>query len=130
MEGGENEDSLVFVARYGGTSGPSALLTGDAESDVVEGLLAAGAVGEVDLLKVGHHGSAASTTPRMMEALDPDVAVASAGEGNRYGHPAPECVEAVRSSGAEFLCTMDCGDVEFRPMGAGFEVRCARGAGA
>lgn len=130
VEGGENEDSLVFVARYGGTSGPSALLTGDAESDVVEGLLAAGAVGEVDLLKVGHHGSAASTTPRMMEALDPDVAVASAGEGNRYGHPAPECVEAVRSSGAEFLCTMDCGDVEFRPMGAGFEVRCARGAGA
>ncbi len=69
---------------------------------MVEGLLAAGAVGEVDLLKVGHHGSAASTTPRMMEALDPDVAVASAGEGNRYGHPAPECVEAVRSSGAEF----------------------------
>lgn len=130
VEGGENEDSLVCVANYGGAAGgPNALLTGDAEAGVIESLVDEGAVGEVDLLKVGHHGSAASTTPHMLDGLEPDVAVASAGAGNRYGHPAPECVETVESSGAKFLCTIDCGDVEFRPLNTGFEVRCARGAG-
>lgn len=129
VAGGENEDSLVAVARYGdaaaGATTLSVLLTGDAEAHIVGALAACGTIGRVDVLKVGHHGSAASTTAEMLDALDPMVAVASAGEGNRYGHPAPTCVRVVEESGAVFLCTASLGDVEVRPGREGVEVSCS-----
>ena len=50
-----NESSVVLLAA---TDGFSAVLTGDAESDVLEPLVAQGALGDIDVLKVGHHGSA------------------------------------------------------------------------
>ena len=47
--------------------------------------------------------------------LSAEVAVASAGEGNRYGHPTDECVESLESVGTQFLCTKDVGDVTIEP---------------
>ena len=126
VTGAENEDSLVCALSYdcdGRTL--TALLTGDAESGVIEPLLRAHAVGEVDVLKLGHHGSAVSTTETMIEVLSPLVAVASAGEGNRYGHPTDAAVAAAMSNGAAFHCTATCGDVDLRPAQGGVEVRCA-----
>ena len=43
--------------------------------------------GPVQLLKVGHHGSRTSTSPELLEALHPEVAVIPVGWQNRYGHP-------------------------------------------
>ncbi len=129
VAGDENEDSVVAVARWGADGSGrrmSVLLTGDAEDSVVGPLAASGAVGQVDVLKVAHHGSAASTSQATLTILDPAVAVASAGEGNRYGHPTEECVSTLEASGALFLCTAGCGDVELRPARDGVEVSCAR----
>ena len=132
VDGCDNEDSIVAVARAGDPSGEgvslSALLTGDAEREVVWPLVASGATGTVDVLKVGHHGSAVSTTPEMVSALEAAVCVASAGEGNSYGHPSRECVEAAEEGGALFLCTKDRGDIELRPARGGVEVACEREA--
>ncbi len=126
VSGAENEESVVAVAGYrSGDRTLSVLLTGDAESAVVEPLLEEGHLGRVDVLKVGHHGSAASTTPAMVRSLSPLVAVASAAEKNRYGHPAEACVDAVRGEGVAFHCTATCGDIELRPASQGVEVRCA-----
>ncbi len=126
VSGAENEESVVAVAGYcaGGRS-LSVLLTGDAERAVVEPLLEQGRLGTVDVLKVGHHGSAVSTTPTMVRSLAPLVAVASAGENNRYGHPTEECVNAIAGEGVPFHCTATCGDVELRPAAQGVEVRCS-----
>lgn len=78
-----NDDSVVLLVRYGRFE---ALLAGDlgvkAES------LLAGRVGPVDLLKVGHHGSATATGGSWLEELRPKAAIVSVGP-NRYGHPAP-----------------------------------------
>lgn len=129
VDGADNEDSVVALLTFdvaGRTL--SALLTGDAESDVVGPLVQEGAVGRVDVLKAGHHGSAVSTTPEMVAVLDPVLSVASAGENNRYGHPTQACVEAATSRGGAFLCTAQAGDVEVRPAAEGVEVRCARRA--
>lgn len=130
VAGDENEQSVVMLLSYdkeGRTM--SALLTGDAESPVVERLIAEGLVGRVDLLKVGHHGSTVSTSDAMMEALDPLVAVASAGVGNRYGHPTQTCVDCIAAHGTTlFLCTADAGDVQVEPARSGVEVSCARKA--
>lgn len=117
VEGTSNADSIELALAYGDDGGPTmtALLTGDAERDETGSVLERGDVGRVDFLKVGHHGSAVSVTPEEAAALAPRVAVASAGRDNRYGHPRPECVDALEGAGAVFLCTKDVGDVTLRP---------------
>lgn len=124
VSGEENADSLELAVRYERRGASlTALLTGDAERDETGAALARGDVGDIDFLKVGHHGSAVSLTEAEARALAAEVAVASAGEGNSYGHPTPECVEMLEDAGSLFLCTKDVGDVEVRPGRAGPSVR-------
>lgn len=77
-----NDDSLVIRVAYGSTS---ALLEGDAEAPSERGML--GEDLRSNLLKVGHHGSATSTTPPFLAQVDPQFAVISAGLRNPFGHP-------------------------------------------
>ena len=126
--GGEgNEGSLELALSFDdGTRSLTALLAADAEVEETSAAVARGDVGDVDLLKVGHHGSAASLDEATAEALDPEVSVASAGEGNRYGHPDPACVEVLEGAGSLFLCTIDVGDVTVEPGEDGPRVSCQR----
>lgn len=125
VDGDCNEESVVALVSYGHADRDmSVLLTGDAERDVVEPLVELGMTGTVDVLKVGHHGSAVSTTSAMVEGLDPLVAVASAGENNRYGHPTEQCVSAIAGAGVDLHVTSACGDVDLRPVAGGVEIRC------
>ena len=129
-DGTENADSLELLLTYDdGRRSLTALLTGDAELEETSAALAAGRVGDVDLLKVGHHGSASSVSDELARALDAEVAVASAGEGNSYGHPDPACVDALEGAGSRFLCTKDVGDVCVEPGEEGPVVSCQRGKG-
>ncbi|MDO4849816.1 MAG: ComEC/Rec2 family competence protein [Coriobacteriia bacterium] len=128
VDGDGNEDSVMLSVTYGRDGRSlSALLTGDAEKDELARVIEAGDVGDVDFLKVGHHGSAASIEPGEAALLSAEVAAASAGEGNRYGHPRQECVDALESSGSLFLCTKDVGDVTVSPGKAGPSVSCSKG---
>jgi competence protein ComEC len=104
-----NAASVVVMAEYRGVK---ILLTGDAERDV-EARLAArlGADLRADVLKVGHHGSATSTTAPLLEAVSPRLALVSVGAGNRYGHPSPDVLEALRSHGSHVLRTDDVGTI-------------------
>lgn len=130
VEGSDgNADSVVLSVLYdvGGRS-LSALLTGDAEKEQTGEILAFGDAGDIDLLKVGHHGSAVSVSAEQAKALSPEVSVASAGKNNRYGHPRAECVDALESAGSRFLCTIDAGDVIVYPGASGPRVSTQRGA--
>jgi competence protein ComEC len=80
-----NDESLVLKVSYGKTA---ALLEGDAEKKSEEQI--AGESPEADLLKVGHHGSATSTTPLFLDHVHPRFAVISVGARNTYGHPRAE----------------------------------------
>ena len=84
-----NERAVVAEARLGARR---ALLTADAESDVLAGLHLA----PVDVLKVSHHGSADAGLPALLARLRPRVAVIPVGRGNTYGHPAPSTLRALR----------------------------------
>lgn len=124
VDGYENSESLQLLVTYQQRNRSLVvLLTGDAEQDELAACLQSGEVGDIDLLKVGHHGSEVSLTREEAQALDPELAVASAGEANRYGHPAPECVAVLEDAGAVFLCTKDVGDVEVRPAERGLQVK-------
>ncbi len=125
VAGEENSDSLCLLAEFDCESGPiRMLLTGDAEHRELREF--ADEVGDIDILKLGHHGSAASVDSPSLDTLDPEVSVASAGAGNSYGHPTGECIEYVESSGSEFLCTIDRGDIRIAPDANGFSIRTQR----
>jgi competence protein ComEC len=124
-DGDINNGSVVAVLRHAGFS---VLLTGDAEEPIEAALVARGALGPVDVLKVGHHGSHSSTTLPLLDATRPSVAVISSGEGNRYGHPAPATLDHLAAQpGLVVLRTDLHGDVEVVSDGTRYEVRTAAG---
>lgn len=80
-----DDESLVLHLQYGATS---ALLIGDSHRRI-EKLVIAEAP-RADLLKVGHHGSATSSSPEFLAAVQPRYAVVSVGFYNAFHHPRPE----------------------------------------
>ena len=88
-----NEDSVVLLVEYGDFQ---ALFTGDAGFPAESHLR--GRLGQVDLLKVGHHGSRGSTGEELLDSLRPIAAVISVGR-NDYGHPSPEALARLEHRG-------------------------------
>lgn len=97
-----NDNSIVIRLACGSVS---VLFTGDAEAGAERAMLDAGLATHVDVLKVGHHGSSASSSLPFLEAVHPSVAVISAGRTNQYGHPAPEVLQRLESLGAQIVST-------------------------
>lgn len=125
VDGEGNEDSLVLLLSYA-QEGKSlrVLLTGDAELDQEREFVQE--VGDIDVLKLGHHGSKVSVDTDLLGTLKPELSFASAGEGNRYGHPSDACIDAVKEAGGVFACTIEQGDITVSPTAKGFAMRCQR----
>jgi len=80
-----NDLSLMLKLVYGKTS---FLFTGDAEQPEEEAVVHDfNTFLDSDVLKVGHHGSATSSTKSFLDLVTPDIGVVSVGNHNRYGHP-------------------------------------------
>ena len=101
-----NDDSLVLAMHFGRAS---ALLEGDAERPSEEAMLAAGLVGPVTLLKIGHHGSRTSTTQPFLDAAAPADAVVSVGRRNTFGHPRGEVIARLAARGTHLFRTDELG---------------------
>jgi len=115
-----NLASAVLMARIGAVR---FLFTGDAEGPEEEWLLSRDpAALEADVLKVGHHGSRTSTTPRFLGAVHPRLALVSVGAHNAYGHPSPEVMQALRDSGVQVLRTDHVGTIVVSTDGRRLEV--------
>ncbi len=89
-ENDRNEASVVMKMVYGKNS---FLFMGDAERVTESRLVLSDASLEADWLKVGHHGSGHGTGNFFLEQVRPQHAVISAGENNRYGHPATKVLQ-------------------------------------
>jgi competence protein ComEC len=111
-----NENSVVLRVSYGEFD---ALLSGDAGLPV-ESLLV-DRLPRVELLKVGHHGSAGSSGTPWLTALGPRVAVISVG-ANGYGHPAPDVLARLAERGVTVFRTDRGGTVTVRTDGRYLEV--------
>ena len=95
----------------------SVLLAGDTGAATERALLESGADLRSDVLKAGHHGSAASTSSEFLAAVRPRFVLVSAGEGNAYGFPSREVLARCRKAGARVLRTDLDGAVEIRTDG-------------
>lgn len=116
-DGSANESSLIVVVEG---SGRRVLLTGDAESGVLEPLARTGAIGDLDVLKVGHHGSAEAVSEPLLTLTRPEAAAISVGAGNRFGHPKRETLETLAASGVSVARTDQRGDLTYRLTSGGW----------
>jgi competence protein ComEC len=110
-----NATSVVLLVRYGEFE---ALLTGDAPVEVEEAILD-DLPSELEVLKVGHHGSNTSTSPLLLARTQPKLAVISVGGTNRYGHPHADVVNRIVAAGANVLRTDVSGDIVIRARRSG-----------
>lgn len=102
-----NNSSVCFLAE---TPHGRVLFLGDIEAEAQRSLEATWPDLAADVVKVPHHGSA-NLEGSLPGRILPDTALIGVGEGNTYGHPAPEALRAWQSSGAEVLTTEANGDV-------------------
>ncbi|WP_284350963.1 DNA internalization-related competence protein ComEC/Rec2 [Roseisolibacter agri] len=122
-----NLASVVLSVRVGRVR---FLLVGDAEAPEERWLLAraahdpaVAAALRADVLKVGHHGSATSSTPEFLAAVRPRLALVSVGAGNTYGHPSAHVVRRLQDMGARVLRTDQLGTIVVRARGDAITVQ-------
>lgn len=110
-----NLASVVTLVRVGDVR---ILLMGDAERPEEDWLLDHDAASlRADILKVGHHGSKTSSTPRFLAAVSPRVALVSVGAGNSYHLPTPAVMRDLAAHGAQVLRTDRLGTIVARTDG-------------
>jgi hypothetical protein len=83
--------------------------------------------GPLRVLKVPHHGSKSSSTAPFLDALQPRLAIVSAGRGNRYGHPAPAALARYAARGTEVFRTDQDGAIQLDTDGYSLTVRTCSG---
>ncbi len=104
-------DETQIDAKEKNKVSPMVLLTYNAEKDVRKIMFTGDAEGkggnngeslflenyndniDIDLLKVGHHGSSSSASDEFLKRLDPEYAVISVGVENNHGHPNQNCLD-------------------------------------
>lgn len=119
---GENNNlySQVLLLEYGAFS---MAFMGDAEGDAERAAvrifsgLKRGISPGVTVLKVAHHGSSGATGLEALEILNPEAALISCGENNRYGHPHAETLERIDRCGARIFMTPESGAITVRTDG-------------
>ena len=74
------------------------LFMGDASTKVEEDLLKKYNLKNVDVLKVGHHGSKTSSSWTFVNELRPIYSIISVGKNNRYGHPNTEVLDILKNT--------------------------------
>lgn len=86
---------------------------GDIEREVEELLSDSGLDLGADIFKANHHGSKTSNTAEFIEKVNPEFAVISCGENNKFGHPNEEVLNVFREKGVGVYRTDMDGSVAF-----------------
>lgn len=103
-----NDNSIAFVLQFRKFR---MLFTGDAGVAAERRFLDEGVDLHADVLKVGHHGSAYSSSPEFIAAVHPKYAIISVGRHNLFGHPAPSTIDTLKHAAVAIFRTDQCGAV-------------------
>lgn len=117
----KNNDSLVLRLQFGEKA---FLLAGDIERQAEFALARRGQAASSDLLKIAHHGSKTSTTEQFLASIAPQVGIISVGEANPYGHPHPDVVARLETSGVRVLRTDRDGAITIVSDGKSLQTTC------
>jgi len=118
-----NDRSAVARLVYGECS---VLLMGDLEKAGEDYLLDSKQPLASGILKLSHHGAAAGTSPALLDAVAPGLAVISVGAGNGFGHPAPATLRRLEERGIPVWRTDQAGEIEIISDGKRLWVKSRR----
>ena len=93
--GNENDNSSVIYTKL---NNHKFLFMGDAGIEVEEDLIEKYKLQDIDVLKVGHHGSKTSSGKEFINEINPKYSIISVGKNNRYGHPNKEVLNNLENS--------------------------------
>ena len=91
----ENDNSNVIYTEF---NGYKFMFMGDAGIEKEKDILDKYNLANIDVLKVGHHGSKTSSSKGFIDEIDPKYGVISVGKNNRYGHPNKEVLNNLDNS--------------------------------
>ena len=97
-----NERSVVLYLLEGGVK---VLLNADSGDQTEKELIKLGNLPDIDILKVGHHGSKYASTTEYLDKIKPELAIISVGAKNSYGHPTNETLDRLQQIGAQIKRT-------------------------
>jgi competence protein ComEC len=117
-----NDYSIVLLVEF---EDVKLLLTGDAgkasEKEMIAFANANGIDLNVDILKVGHHGSRTANTQEFISMVDPEYAIIMVEEENSYGLPDEDVLERLEKQGAVIYMTQEYGDIKLTINDGAFE---------
>ena len=93
--GNENDNSSVIYTEF---NNYKFLFMGDAGITVEQDLIEKYNLHNVDVLKVGHHGSKTSSSKEFIDEINPRYSIISVGKNNRYGHPNDNVLDNLEDS--------------------------------
>ena len=91
----ENDNSNVI---YTEIDGYKFMFMGDASITTEREILKKYNISNIDVLKVGHHGSKTSSSEAFINEMKPRYSIISVGKNNRYGHPNKEVLNILDNS--------------------------------
>ena len=91
----ENDNSSVIYLNY---NNYKFLFMGDAGVEVEQNLIEKYNLKDIDVLKVGHHGSKTSSSKCFIDSINPKYSIISVGKNNRYGHPNDSVLDNLNDS--------------------------------
>ena len=91
----ENDNSNVI---YTELNGYKFMFMGDASSTTEKEIIKTYNLPDIDVLKVGHHGSKTSSSEEFIDEIKPKYSIISVGKNNRYGHPNKEAIDNLNNS--------------------------------
>ena len=91
----ENDNSNVI---YTEINGYKFMFMGDAGIEKEKDISDKYNIYNVDVLKVGHHGSKTSSSKSFIDDMNPKYSIISVGKNNRYGHPNKEVLNNLEKS--------------------------------
>lgn len=104
-----NEHSLVMLLSHGDTQ---VLIMGDANQKVEKALLQANSLPEdIDVLVVGHHGAADTSSKAFIDRIRPKLAIVSVNKDNIRGYPSADVLQRLEKAGTKVLRTDHVGEI-------------------
>ena len=117
----ENDNSSVIYVTF---NNKKFLFMGDASVEVEKDLIEKYNLQNIDVLKVGHHGSNTSSSKEFIDEINPKYSIISVGKNNRYGHPNKEVLDNLKSS--KIYRTDQVGSVMFKIKNSEIEFEICR----
>ncbi len=123
----DSRNAYSLVMKLETEDGVTALLTGDVEADGEQA--AAQRLGKavgfrgIDIYKASHHGSRYSNTEELISLIEPELAIISCGQDNRYGHPHAETIERFEAVGSNIRITKDTGAIMIKIKNGKYRVK-------